>query len=279
MRIFLIAAFAASVSTASIAAPVSYNGSQSTVQYNLPYVAGGVNWTGTQYIYGTKVIYDSATGTYTLRDTGSTTTTSTFTAANISSSTTDYTTYTKSSGGMTETFKVLNPGNSLVTLSYVSYGKWRRTGMSGTYFKNNDTYVVFGTPTTRAQMPHSGTATYSNVLYDGTWLNKDGVYSVSGSGTFNAYFGSNTLDFSANLTGTPDGGGATISFGAFSGTGSISSRGPTFSGSDTSFNPEGYKLSIKGGFYGPTASEIGGNFTLTGDRTHGGSGTGAFVGS
>jgi len=275
MRTFVLAAIAASVPAAAIAAPVSYNGSQSTVQYNLPYVSGGLNWTGTQYIYGTKIIYDSATSTYTVRDTGSTSITSTFSPANSTvSNDGTYTTYSKAGGD--ETFRVLNPG--ALGLTYVRYGKWRRTDMSGNFFANNDTYVVFGTPTTRAQMPHSGDASYSTT-YDGTFLNKDGVYAVSGNGTFNAHFGSNTLDFTASLTGTPDAGGAMISFGSFSGTGSISSRGPTFKGSDSSFNAEGYAMSIRGGFYGPSADEVGGNFTLTGDRAHRGSGTGAFVGN
>lgn len=275
MRIFLFAALAASVSTAAVAAPVTYNGSQSTVQYNLPYVSGGLNWTGTQYIYGTKVIYDSATGTYTVRDTGSTSITSTFSPTN-STVTNDgtYTTYSKPGGN--ETFRVLNPG--ALGLTYVRYGKWRRTDISGNYFANNDTYVVFGTPTTRAQMPHSGTGNYSTT-YDGTFLNKDGVYAVSGTGTFDAFFGSNTLNFTASLTGTSESAGPAINFGAFAGSGSISSRGSTFSGTDSSYNAEGYAMSIKGGFYGPSADEVGGNFTLTGDRDHRGSGTGAFVGN
>jgi hypothetical protein len=276
----MIPVLASALCSAAAAAPVSYKGSQSTVQYNLPYVSGGVNWTGTQYIYGTKVIYDSATGTYTLRDTGSTSITSTFTAANITSSTTDYTTYSKSSGGMTETFKVLNPGNTLIPLTYVRYGKWRRTGISGNYFKNNDTYVVFGTPTPSTQMPHSGSASYTT-LYDGTWINSNGLYSVGGTGTIDADFLHNSLTFGATLSGTKESDSSVISFGSFSGTGSISTYGPTFSGSTATYNSNGYALKINGGFYGTgtdAASEVGGNFSLTGNRSHYGSGTGAFVG-
>ena len=276
MRNLLFTAAAAAVVAAGSAnaAPVTYTGSQSTIQYNLPYVPGGVNWTGTQYVYGTKVVYDSATGTYTVRDTGSTSKTSTFTTAN-STVTNDgtYTTYSKSGG---ETFKVLNPG--ALGLTYVRYGKWRRTGITGNYFKNNDTYVVFGTPTTRSQMPRTGSASYSTT-YDGTFLNKDGLYSVAGTGTIDAFFGSNSLNFTATLAGTSEGAGPAINFGSFAGSGTISSRGSTFQCNDGSYNAEGYALSIRGGFYGPAADEVGGNFTLTGNRTHNGSGTGAFVGN
>lgn len=275
----IIPSFAVLVPAGALAAPVTYNGSQSTIQYNLPYSSSALNWTGNQYIYGTKVIYDSATGTYTVRDTGSTTKTSTFTSANKTGVVGDYTYYSKTSNGVTETFKVLNPG--ALGLTYVRYGKWRRTGISGNYFKNNDTYVVFGNPTPGSQMPHSGGATYSTV-YDGTWIDKNGLYSVAGTGTIDADFLHNSLNFGATLTGTPEAGGSAINFGTFAGTGSISSRGPTFSGSTTTYNSDGYAMKINGGFYGTgadAASEVGGNFSLSGNRSHNGSGTGAFVGS
>ena len=82
MRTFLCTAAAAAfiAATPAFAAPVNYSGSQGTVQFNVPTVSSnGLRWTGQQYINPTKVIYDSATGTYTLRDTGSPTKTSTFT--------------------------------------------------------------------------------------------------------------------------------------------------------------------------------------------------------
>jgi hypothetical protein len=163
-------------------------------------------------------------------------------------------------------------------LTYVRYGKWRRTGITNNYFKNNDTYVVFGTPTTNAQMPRTGNGSYVTT-YDGTFLNKDGVYTVAGTGTIDASFGSNSLSFAASLSGTSEGVGPAINFGSFAGSGTISSRGSTFQGTDASYNAEGYALTIRGGFYGPNAEEVGGNFTLTGNRANNGSGTGAFVGN
>ena len=275
MRILVLAALAASVPAAAVAAPVTYNGSQSTVQYNLPYVNGGLNWTGTQYIYGTKVIYDSATDSYTVRDTGSASTTSTFTAGTAGA---DYRTYTKTSGGVTETLKVLNKANTIVPLTYVQYGKWRRSGMA-TNFNTNDTYVVFGTKTTPAQMPVAGLGNYVTLL-EGTYANKNGVYSVVGNGTFTADFAAGTIAFNSSATGAREGGGAGINFGTMTGRGSISNGGPAFKGSG-GFNGSGYAMTMMGNFYGPLADEVGGNFTIRGNSTTlaPGSGTGAFVGN
>lgn len=275
MRIlsFLVAA---SIPAIAVAAPVTYSGSQSTVQFNVPTVSSsGLRWTGTQYINPTKVIYDSATGTYTVRDTGDPLKTSTFTGGVVGA---DYTTFTKTGGGVTETFKVLNKANTLVPLTYVQYGKWRRDNQSGLY-AYNDTYVVFGTKTARSAIPTSGTGTYTTV-HDGTYLNKNGVYSVSGMGTFNAYFVSGTIDYSATLTGTPEAGGAAIAFGTVGGTGTISRGG--FKGTDTAYNAEGFLMNVKGDFYGPAAEEVGGTFTLSGSSTAvggRGSGVGAFAGN
>lgn len=271
------AAAAAFVAAApAIAAPVSYSGSQGTVQFNVPTVSSnGLRWSGQQYINPTTVIYDSATGTYTVRDTGNPAVTSTFTGGVVGA---DYTTFTKSSGGVTQTLKVLNKANTLVPLTYVQYGKWRRDGQSGLY-AYNDTYVVFGTKTARSAIPTSGTANYTTV-HDGTYLNKNGVYSVSGMGTFTANFGAGTISYDATLTGTPEAGGAAINFGTVGGNGSISRGG--FTGRDLSYNAQGFLMDVKGNFYGPAAEEVGGIFALKGSSSAAGgtgSGTGAFAGN
>lgn len=275
MRPFALAAVAALIPATAIAAPVTYNGSQSTMKYNVP-TTGGYGWTGTQYINGTKVIYDAATDSYTLRDTGSPTTTSTFTGGTVGA---DFTTYAKTSGGVTETFRVLNAANTIITLNYVTYGKWRRSGMP-LNFNSNDTYVVFGTKTPRSAMPVAGNASYTTHL-DGTFVNKDGVFAVDGSGNLNADFAAGTLTYDATATGAREGGGAGIAFGTMTGSGTIVKGGPAFSGSG-GFNGNGYAMNIWGNFYGTgadAASEVGGNFTIRGDAAHRGNGTGAIVGN
>lgn len=256
------------------AAPVTYGGSQSTIQYNLPYSNGCACWSGTQYINGTKVIYDSATDTYTVRDTGNASTTSTFTGGVAG---VDYTTYTKTSGSVTETLTVLNKANSIVPLTYVTYGHWRRTGLTGLY-PNNDTFIVFGDKTLRTAMPVSGTANYTT-LYDGSFVNKDGVFVVGGSGTMTANFATGTVGYSVSLTGTPEAAGSNIAFGSWTGSGSIANGGPAFT-TPANTNGNGYTLQQWGNFYGPAADEVGGNFSLRGSTAATrGSGTGAFVGN
>lgn len=274
MRIIALAAVAAFVPAAATAAPVVFDGSQSTIKYNVP-TTSGLGWTGTQYINGTKVIYDAATDSYTVRDTGSPPATSTFTGGTAGA---DYTTYTKTSGGVTETLKVLNKANTLLPLTYVQYGKWRRTGMT-TNFTSNDTYVVFGTKTAPSAMPVAGTGNYVTLL-DGTYVNKNGVYAVSGTGTLTANFAAGTIAYSATASGARETGGSVINFGTMTGTGAIANGGPAFKGSG-GFNGSGYAMNVMGNFYGPAADEVGGSFTIKGNSTTlaPGSGTGAFVGN
>lgn len=254
------------------AATTTYPATQSTIKYSR--TSTGASLYGNFARATSKVVYDSATGTYTLRDTGSLTTTSSFGTSDIDSgaSGTNFTVYKK---GTTESLRLLthNPANSLIVLSYVTYGQWRRTSTSGSTTSVNDTYVVFGTKSPSSAVT-SGTGTYSTVL-DGTFVNKDGAYTVSGSGTFNANFGAGTIGYSSTASGTPEISGAPISFGTMTGAGSIASAGASFKGIGVT-NGSGYAMDVAGNFYGPAADEVGGLFHL---RGNGGNGTGAIVGN
>jgi len=275
--LYLAAAAALCAGSAASAVPVNYLGWQGTIQYST--TASGATNSGTFARITTKVVYDPATDTYTLKDTGNPALTSSFGPANITSTTTNFTTYTKVSGSTTETFRLLNqdPANTLIVLQYVDYGQWRRATTSGGTTSVNDTYVVFGTKTPASAIPHTGSASYSTIL-DGTWVNSAGAYAVSGSGTFNAYFGSGTIGYSTTATGTPEAGGAVINFGTLTGTGSIAYASAGFKGTGT-FNGNGYALDVNGNFYGPAYDEIGAIFKLRGNATHPGSGTGVMVGN
>ena len=278
MRNFVMAAVAAvSLPVAAQATTTNYIGSQSTIKYSTtPTSASGFG--GTARIT-TQVVYDSATDTYTLRDTGSPTTTSSFGPANIVSSTPNFTTYRKTSGSTTETFRLLNQSaaNTLIVLNYVTYGQWRRSTASGTTNSVNDTYVVFGTKTPSASIPHSGNAAYNTIL-DGTFVNKNGAYAISGTGSFNADFATGSISYSSAASGTPEAGGAVINFGTMTGSGSIAYNSAGFSGTG-GYNGNGYALDVNGNFYGPAYDEIGGTFHLRSTRATGGNGTGAIVGT
>lgn len=277
MRVLIPAAAAALLfATTAGAAPVNVPAWQSTIKYST--TSTGASGFGNYARATSKVVYDAATGTYTLRDTGSLTTTSVFAPANIDATASDatFTVYRKTSGSTVETFRRLNQSvsNPLIVLSYVDYGQWRRATTSGTTTSVNDTYVVFGSKTPIASIPRTGSAAYSTAL-DGTFVNKDGAYAVSGSGNLTANFAGATIAYDATATGTKEVGSGSIAFGSMTGTGSISFRSGVFTGHGVA-DTEGYKLDVTGNFYGPAAQEIGGLFRITGNL---GQGEGAIVGN
>jgi hypothetical protein len=270
------AAAAALFLAASAGAATKYTGWQSTIKYSKIATAASSFKNGARIT--TTVAYDAGTDTYTLRDTASPLVTSSFAPANIDAGASDatFTVYEKVSGSTTETFRLLNlsPTNPLIVLSYVDYGQWRRATTTSGTTSINDTYVVFGTKTARADMPHSGTGSYNTIL-DGTFVNKTGNYAVSGAGTFDADFAAGTISYSSTGNATPETSGTAFSFGTMTGAGSIAFNSSSFRGTGTT-NGSGYKMDVNGGFYGPGAAEVGGVFTIKGNN---GNGTGAIVGN
>ena len=272
----IAAAVAALFASASpvLAAPANVPALQGTITYKNS--SSGPSYFSPFARVTTKVVYDSATGTYTLRDTGNPALTSTFGPANVTGSDASFTYYSKSSGSNVETFRLLNKSgaNPTIALTYVQYGQWRRSTTTSGVTSTNDSYVVFGSKTPASGMPLTGSATYTTHL-DGTYVNRNGVYAVTGAGGLTANFGSGTISYDATLAGIREGGGTNIAFGTLNGSGSLSTGNASFKGTGTT-NGSGYKLDVNGYFYGPTANEIGGIFRLTGN---GGNGTGAIVGN
>src|SRR4051812_5859936 len=127
---------------AAQAAPTNLSANQSTIKYSK--TASGTSGFGNYARATSTVVYDPATGIYTLRDTGNVTIKSSFGPANITSSNATFVTYRKTSGSTVETFRRLNnnPGNPLIVLNYVDYGQWRRATTSAGTTNVNDTYVV-----------------------------------------------------------------------------------------------------------------------------------------
>jgi hypothetical protein len=268
------AALAQNSSLDNLTASQAFPAWQSTQKYQLP-GSGGPIFYGNFARINTTIQYDHPTQSYTVRDTGSVSTTSTFAPADIDAgaSNTTYTVYSKNSG--TETLKLLNPGagNPLIALTYTSYGQWTRTTAGGGYNGAdavNDTFFVYGIKTASGSMPTSGSAVYNTVI-DGTFVNSTSVYDLSGTGSITANFGSGTgtISFAATPVGTPSV-GAVINFGTINGSGVINAA--TFKGSGSG---GGYSMNLAGYFYGPTANEVGADFRLSGN---GGNGQGVMVG-
>lgn len=222
----------------------------------------------------------SVGGVYTIRDTGSVSRTSSFGPISgvTVTDTPTHTIYTKSSGGTSETFRVYKQGQAgpAITLTYSTYAHWRESTPGAGYqgaTKVSDTYFTFGTKTTSASMPRVGGATY-NAALDGTFVNKNGVYALSGAADFTATWSSGALAFNASpiASGGPTPPPALPTFGTISGTGSINFNGASFNANGSSAT---HKMNMFGYFYGPAAAELGAVFKLSGG---GGMGTGAIVG-
>ena len=269
MRLMIPAAAVLMLSTAVSAAPTNQPAWQSTIKYST--TSTGASGFGNYTRATSKVVYDPVAGTYVIRDTGSLTTTATFGPANLISSAGNFSTY----GTPTNSFRRLNlsPTNTLIKLQYADYGQWRRTSTANGTTSVNDTYLVWGSRTPNSSIPRTGSASYSTVV-DGTFVNKDGAYSVAGSGTFTANFTGASISYSQTAAGTKEAGSGSIDFGTMTGTGSINFRSGIFNGTGTA-DSQGYKMDLSGNFYGPAAQEIGGLFRITGN---GGNGQGAIVG-
>ena len=149
-----------------------------------------------------------------------------------------------------------------VNLTYLSFGKVTADDSvdNNLLGMHQATYFVFGYPTQTSDMPTSGTATYSaTVIGDSSTLQQnDPITTFTGSATLTANFGSGTVStaltlpiaFSGSASSTYNGSG-TISANEFSGT-FTSSNDPFFSGGE-----------FDGGFFGPSAREMGYTFGIS----------------
>ena len=275
MRVIHQLAFAtaAVAITAAPAAAATFPAIQSTVKYTKISTTKAQGF-GNYARATSSVQFDPVTNTYTLRDTGDRLLTSSFGPANSPVTAGAFTTYTKNAGA--ETLRVYLPGTATqgVTLTHTTFGQWRRTApatlVTGTNV--NDTYFVYGTKTAPSQIA-AGSASYTTAA-DGTFVNKTGVYAVTGNGTFNANFGARTVTYSSTLAGSREGDSSPLAFGTVTGGGTIATAGSSFRGTGVT-NGSGYKMDVNGYFFGPNAVEVGGVFRLTGN---GGNGQGALVG-
>ncbi|OYW87311.1 MAG: hypothetical protein B7Z20_05395, partial [Sphingobium sp. 32-64-5] len=124
-------------------------------------------------------------------------------------------------------------------------------------------HVVFGIPTEEATMPHSGSATYSGLVFgiaNSTGGADDRFYELAGTLDLSLNFGAGTWSGSVLANGTDRNSGGTRNFGTFgiapgtiTGT-SLNATGLTYGGSGTVGEAFGY-------FFGPQGVEVGGAFS------------------
>ena len=234
-------------------------------------------------IHPTSVHYDSASGTYVFND-GSSNISFSRSEYVSSKSSAAYSYYVDTTTGAT--LKLLNQSatNPIIALTYVTYGKW--TAAPQPPIVRNDNYVVFGSITPASAVPRSGSASYNFVL-NGTYQ-LDGApvgrktYALGGSGRLTADFATATTGLTLTPVGTNTSNGSQIQFGTLTGAGFIDASTSSWNATSRTRAADGTKtlFSSNGNFFGPSANEIGGVFTLTqtlGTQTIG-AGAGAMVG-
>lgn len=233
-------------------------------------------------VYPTTVHYDAASGTYVFND-GQQNISFSRTEYVAARSTAAYTYYRDTATGAT--LKLLNQSatNPVIALTYVTYGKW--TPIAQPPVVLNDNYVVFGSITPASAVPRSGSASY-NFILDGTWQQTGSpsgkTYSMAGNGRLVADFTNATMGLTVTPVATNLTNGSQIAFGTLTGGGFIDASTSSWNATSRTRAADGTKtlFSASGNFFGPSAQEIGGAFTLT--RTLGtqeiGAGAGAIVG-
>ena len=183
------------------------------------------------------------------------------------------------SATQSEQLVLFNPGagNTQLALTYVSYGAWQSISESLTTVGFSQRYFVYGIRQA-ANQPSTGSASYATQV-DGFWTTSSGLYALDGTSTLSANFANLTVSTDLSLTGTNIQSAASKSLGTFKGTGTIASLGGAFGGTfvhqGTDADGNVYSGAFNGAFFGPTGSEVGYTFRLTGSN---GAAVGAVVG-
>ena len=167
--------------------------------------------------------------------------------------------YSKQGTGVTDDLKLFNnirsgtsQASAPIQLTYLSYGIWSHSNtQTGEHRKD---YMLFGYPT-GSNMPVSGSATYQTAvtgnIVEGGPAFPIAESDITGSATFSVNFTTGSLSTDLTLQRLTGG-----SLGTFNGTGAIYGT-DQFNGTFTSASPLFSGGSFMGGFFGPSAQEMG----------------------
>ena len=214
---------------------------------------------------GVQVAYTAASDSYTLSIPGATTTTFQPSEVQLPQQAPNVVQYLKrnGSGAVTDVLTLIAPSSGGVALNYTLVGTWGTNLNTAT-----PTYRIGigGIPTLASDMPKTGSASYT-VGAGGSANNNGTNYTLSPNSTaaFSANFAAGTVGTVLNLSGVTNPTAAPVSFGAFNGTGTISSTGPGFNGTftGTAFNSSAINGVFSGAFFGPQALEMGYAYALS----------------
>ena len=222
---------------------------------------------------GATIAFDSASGSYVVRERDGTSFSFTGDEKVPGESSAAISVFRDTASGTT--LRHLNASDPSVALTYVTYGSWRRPTTQNGAPAEKVVHVVYGSPTLVSAVPTTGTATYRASL-DGTLTSASGLHALGGSAQFNADFATRKIGYTLRPVATI--GGQSVAFADMTGSATIS--GAAFAGRSSTTIPA--LSSVSGGFFGPTAEEIGGTFSFSTSTSYGapvsGSGAGVFVG-
>lgn len=148
-----------------------------------------------------------------------------------------------------------------LALTRTSYSAYLRA--DSTAGAHRITYGVWGYPTVAADMPATGTATYTARVAGRIVTGGAGgtVLRANGTVTVTVNFATGSVTTTATVTTGPLG-GAQTAYGTFTGTGAIAVGATTFTGNFNAASP--IPGNLAGAFFGPQAAELGISFAASG---------------
>ncbi|WP_168603518.1 transferrin-binding protein-like solute binding protein [Novosphingobium sp. SG707] len=167
--------------------------------------------------------------------------------------------------------------NSTINLTYANFGIFSHvySGPLSAADRSHAEFFVFGVPTSQANVPATGSATYTGINY-GAYHDALGNYLTKGATTFAANFANATVSTTLTFTGVnTQSGGPSLSTTIYSGTGSIAMFGGISSYGWQQFHGTltgAASGTFVGSFYGPSANEFGFSYAIgpsTGNSTQG----------
>lgn len=153
-----------------------------------------------------------------------------------------------------------NPGptNPELVFTYLSFGRWDRTGMSAAGLETANIWFTYGVRTPAGTLARTGTADYSaTVKGSGVAFADAAHYDLTGGMAMSVDFTTNKFAGTLSATANRVGGTDTLSFGTLSFNGDMGSYGfesPLF------IRPAVSDGSIRGALYGPRGEEVGASF-------------------
>ncbi|EQA96751.1 hypothetical protein FHS51_003649 [Sphingobium wenxiniae] len=222
---------------------------------------------------GIALAYDAAADSYTLTSPEGYSVTMTQAELDPSSSQ-DSSTYFKRADPTEDRVLLARRQVNGVRLNYTMFGSWTHIADTSDPGGTQRTDLAFGgVPTQASDVPKSGTANYDTFV-GGTIISNNRPYMLNdqassasySSATFSINFETGAVDTALNLKGSPPGGGAFTDFGKFTGSGTLDSGGPGFSGALAGADTSG---AFAGALFGPQGKEMGYAWYLLGSTFEG----------